>query len=238
MRLLRQIEEFRDPFADELAPQVEFLLFDITWGLGWRLQAATVLAAGIFFVGARTRSGGTWWLAAGLTTLVMAITPALSGHANDSGSWTGLAITADTIHILSAGAWMGTLACLAISIPVLRRVDGGSGPVLLSLVQAFSPVALSSAGLVALTGSFAAALRLGSIGAVFGSDYGRILLLKLGLVACVIAAGAFNWRRATPRLLTTAGPKDFYRATCMELLSAVLVIVVTAALVMTQPPIE
>ncbi len=77
--------------------------------------------------------------------------------------------------------------------------------VLPGAVASFSPVALMSAGTLVSTGLFATWLHVGSLGGLFGSTYGRVLLLKAGLVDVVAALGAHNWKRVTPRLGSPEG---------------------------------
>ena len=55
----------------------------------------------------------------------MAATPAMSGHAASVEGLRGLALTADALHILGVGAWLGTLVVLltiaVLVVPLLTR---------------------------------------------------------------------------------------------------------------------
>jgi len=94
------------------------------------------------------------------------------------------------------------------------------------------------AGLAALTGVFAAWLHLGFSPALWTSDYGRLLLIKLAILAAVAAIGAYNWRRVKPALDDAGGTKRIQRSATMELGVGVLVVIVTAILVATAPPTD
>ncbi len=80
-------------------------------------------------------------------------------------------------------------------------------------VVSFFPLAIGSVAILVGKGLFASWLHVGSWGGLFGSPYGRVLLLKAGLVPVVGALGAYNWKRVTPRLGSPEwGRKDRPRA--------------------------
>ena len=51
------------------------------------------------------------------------------------------------------------------------------------LLARFTPVALAAFGITVVAGGLEAIAQLGSIQALFGTDYGRVLLAKMALVA-------------------------------------------------------
>jgi hypothetical protein len=107
-----------------------------------------------------------------------------------------------------------------------------------ALVRSFSPTALGFAGVLVLTGVFATWLHGGSVGALLGSDYGRLLLLKLGAFALVLAAGAYNFRRVLPTLGEDATTAWLRRSARLELAAGAVVLLITAMLVATARPYE
>jgi putative copper export protein len=84
----------------------------------------------------------------------------------------------------------------------------------------------------------AAWIHLGDLTMLWSSAYGRVLLLKLGVLAVLGATAAFNWRRVKPRLLDPEGVAILRRSAPLELALAVAVLLVTAVLVATpiEPP--
>jgi len=96
--------------------------------------------------------------------------------------------------------------------------------------------------MVMASGAVGAWLRLGSIGALIHSGYGRVLLIKLGFVALVLAGSAFNRLRMGGMLShrDAAAPAvaAFRRSAWLELSAGILVIVATAVLVAARPPIR
>jgi len=94
------------------------------------------------------------------------------------------------------------------------------------------------AGIAALTGLFAAWLHIGFSSALWTSDYGRTLLIKLAILSIVLATGAYNWRRVRPSLGDDTGARRMQRSATAELAVGVLVVIVTAVLVATPPPVD
>lgn len=232
--LVRQLLEFRDPFAP-LSEDAR-LLMSTPWGTTWIWTAAgAVLLVGAFFLARSGRSVG-WWV---VTPLAMGLAafPGLTGHAAAVEGYRTLALVADTAHVWAAGAWIGGLA-LVLRLEARWRKNGDGSPrsLLPRLVPAFSPVAMGAVGLLTLTGVFAAWTHLeGGFGALADTGYGRTLLLKVGLVVVVLAFGARNFRSLTPRLGTDPGDDAMRYSATLELAVAQVVLVVTALLVRTSP---
>lgn len=232
---LIQLRAFRDPFAP-LEEDVELLLRS-SWGTAWLAGlVGTGLAAMVFLRagggGIDDRRSGTWLLA-GILSAALAFQPAFSGHAMSGPvPWS---LMADGLHVLAAGVWLGSLPLLLL-LTVRRLRRDGDARAAAHMLTAFTPLALASAGALAATGVFAAWVHLPGFGALLGSSYGRILLLKLVLVLGVMGLGAVNWRRNVPRLRDQAEPGAILRAGLVEWVLSQAVLAATAWLVHTPPP--
>jgi putative copper export protein len=123
------------------------------------------------------------------------------GHpaAADSAS---IAIGLDAVHVMAAGGWGGTLLILTlVAVPQAVSLRGDQrANALRSLLRAFTPLALTCAAVLLLTGATEAWLQIGSIPGLWNSRYGLALLRKLVLVMVVGALGAWHWRVAQPAL--------------------------------------
>ena len=217
------------------------------WGWGWLLQLAGVLLAGAGFHGAWTSARDArvrtakapriapqwWWRLAAIGAVVVAFSPALSGHAAASPTLRALAILADGLHVLGASSWLGTLAIVLFAGLAAARAHRAElhGPFVRDLINAFSPVALTSAGLAATTGVFAAWLHVGTIPNLWGTRYGVTLLIKLAILGVVALTGFYNWRFVKPRLGTAEATSRLTRSASVEVAVAILVLLVTAILV-------
>jgi putative copper export protein len=233
-RLVQQAAAFAD--APELwRSAVGLVITKTTWGTGWLVQAVAVplvLASAL-----RERSSGgvaPFTLGAGL--LALAASPALSGHAIGAPRLATVAVVLDTVHVVAAGAWLGTLAVVAwVALPLARRAPDGT---MLRVLARFSPIALASAAALAASGVFASWLHLESLQALWSTDYGMMLVRKLVVLAGVAVTGAYNWKVVTPRLTTAAGLPSLRRSVAIELSLAVVLVAITAVLVATPLPAE
>ena len=218
--------------------QLATVLGGTLWGTAWMIQtaAAFLALAGFALVGRH----GAGWAPAGVAAVAIAGSAALSGHAAAVAGRTGLAVAAHAVHVLAAGGWLGTLLALTIvGLPVALGAERGErGRAAAAMVNAFSPLALTCAAILALTGALSGWLHLGSLGALATSAYGRTLLIKLALVALVAAAGAYNWRRLRPALGDEQGAERLRRSARVELAIGALVLAVTAVLVATATPMD
>lgn len=233
-RLVQQAAAFADA-PGEWTSQLSLVLSKTTWGIGWMLQGAALLLVAIAAPRAfrPRRPSGT---ALGIGTLALAITPALSGHAVGAPRLAPLAVAMDALHVVAAGAWLGTLFVLVVAaLPAARLVSPGVGA---DLLVRFSPLALASAGVVAGSGLFAAWLHLGTVSALWTTDYGLALVRKLMVLAGVAALGAYNWRVVTPRVRATGSLEAMKRSALVELALALALVVLTAVLVATPLPGE
>jgi putative copper export protein/methionine-rich copper-binding protein CopC len=220
------------------AERIGTLLRQTVWGWGWLIQAGAALLAGVGFALARAGRPFGWVLSVSAAFL-LAITPALSGHAATmTGALGGAAITAGTLHVLGAGGWLGTLlVLLAAGIPAaMKQGSPRTGAAVAALVRAFSPVALLFAGVLVLTGVFAAVVHVGSFDALIGSRYGTLLLIKLSIFALVFGTGAYNFLRVAPVLGDDAGTQRLRRSASFEVAVGAAVLLVTAVLVATARP--
>ncbi|MFJ3962069.1 copper resistance protein CopC [Streptomyces sp. NPDC090036] len=124
----------------------------------------------------------------------IAATWALSEHAS-TGIQPGIAMPADILHLMAVATWLGGLAALLV---VLHKVPG----IERAAVRRFSRVAFISVLVLAVTGVYQSWRQLGSWSALTGTEYGQLLLLKVGLVAVLLAI-AYVSRKWTARLAET-----------------------------------
>jgi copper transport protein len=129
------------------------------------------------------------WVAGALVML------AASGHAAGvAPAWYGIGL--DAVHLLAAGLWAGGIAALALLRPP-RGWRASPGRVLLAR---FTPVALGAFAVTVVAGGLEAITQLGSIQALFGTAYGRVLLVKMALVALMLPLSAMAWRLKRPHV--------------------------------------
>ncbi|MGV9497338.1 copper resistance protein CopC [Streptomyces sp. NPDC003642] len=130
--------------------------------------------------------------------VALALTWAVAEHAS-AGIQVPLAMASSVLHLLATGVWLGGLVALLLT---LRRasVDGLS-----EVVPRFSRVAFTSVAVLAVTGLYQSWRGLGSLSALTGTSYGRLLLAKLAAVSLLLLA-AGHARRWTARIAAPTAP--------------------------------
>jgi len=240
-RLAAQMAVFRDPFAP-LLEELQLLLVATTWGKAWIGQVGFALVALIAFAfaaRARGRPASAGWGLATAAVVLLQYTPAFSGHAIGSEHLTMGAITADIFHVMAGGAWLGSLAVIAVVVAGARKHGDPIGRVRLSgWIEAFSPIALVSAALVGATGLFGAWLHLGGISSLWTSSYGQRLSLKLAILSIVLGCGAYNWKRSQGRVSASGHSPRLPPTVSIELAAGILILLITAVLVTTPLPVH
>lgn len=104
-----------------------------------------------------------------------------------AGSWPGLAVAVATVHVGGMAVWLGGLAGLLAGLLRPDRPDE-----LASALPRFSRVAFTSVAALVVTGVVQAVREVGSLSALTGTTYGRVLLAKLVLVVFILAAAGVS----------------------------------------------
>lgn len=174
----------------------DFLLANLAGAA--RLAMVLLLAAAVL---TRRRSPR---LAAGLAVLALGAVAA-SGHAS-SASPRVLSVLNDWLHLLSGAIWLGGIGLLAIVwAAALRRGESQLRRAVARHVLApFGRVALPAFAVVAVTGLVSLAMQLGRLSALWETPYGRLLAVKMVVVALIATASAQHALRLRPRLLGAA----------------------------------
>ncbi len=227
--------------------EASFLLFQTGWGAGWFLQLFVGVLAVVGLVLAAPRGlDDRGWSVLAVAALLLPLVPALQGHAWGAEEARAFAVPSLYLHVAGAGLWLGGLALLIlVGLPALKATPTSSEelgnppsvtPPLARLVNAFSRLALIAVGIVVVTGSLNSWILVGGPQAVFGTDYGRTLLLKLGLVAVAFTLGFYNWRKVRPRLAKDPDPGALRIPASVEAVFGIVILLVTAILVASPPP--
>ena len=213
------------------------------WGGRWVVQGTAVILAAFAAGAVVLRCRWSWSVLTGATLVVVATTP-VTGHAFAYAGGVIWPMVLQVSHLLAAGVWLGTL--LLLLVVGLRSSDQGSirdahiggARVLSGIVNRFSPVALTAAGVLAVTGLSTAMLYVDEWSQLWGTPYGRLLLVKVGLFGLTALIGAYNWRIVRPMLTSRQGFRRLRHSATAELLVAAVVLAVTAWLVHLPMPHE
>jgi copper transport protein len=181
---------FGDAFSTDLLGQV----LDIEFGRVWFARAllwvlAGVVLADLFRRGERAARSAAWRVGAGAVGLGLLRTNGMIGHAMDTPNPL-LTQVAGLVHLTGIALWIGGLAVLLIGVLPRRRPEE-----LAHVVPRYSKLAMVSVALIVAGGLVLAWQVVGSVGKVFTTDYGRLLLVKLAIFALVlvIAQASRSW---------------------------------------------
>jgi copper resistance protein D len=185
------------------------------FGNVWLLRIVAACLLGGLFVHFVAADGVTaLWLKAVTAGLAAVFVGALAftGHGIGGQGVEGIVHpTADVLHLIAAAAWVGALLPLALLLTTAGR-DSNSLAVARTATLRFSTLGLASVTTLLLTGIVNTWYLVGSVSALTGTDYGRLLLFKLALFAAMAGIAAVNWSRLTPRLVQNADAAGAQRA--------------------------
>lgn len=206
------------PFAEKTRFGIAFLVMTVGFGLVFGLLLlAWVLDAVVPRVAALVLSVA---LVSGLS---------LAGHQGTEPNASWLSALADWLHLVAASVWVGGVAALALlvwpSAPELRR----------RAFLGFSRIAVALVGVMVLGGAYLAVERLPTIGALWTTGYGQLLLVKLCVVAVALAWGGIHHVVVRPRL-ESGGARHARPSLLGEAAVALAVLLAAAVLTNASPP--
>jgi len=179
----------------------EQLVGQTRWGALWLARQAILLFLTLYLPGS-LELPGRWgkWLTGALGVILMAV-QALTGHAAALAPHTALAVAADALHLLAAGAWVGGLLALVVGLfPLLKQNRAHFGALLRAGWGPFGRLAALSVGVLAATGLYSLGRQVASLDALLTTLYGRALLGKIGLMLAAGALGLLNALLLHPRV--------------------------------------
>lgn len=214
-----------NPTEDVWGPQLWQFITEISLGQSYlHVVVAAVLTSVVVGL---VRTSGHALLA--LIPVVWAIAwQAQTGHAAGATDH-HLAVTAMVLHLLGSAAWLGLLAVTAM----VRRQLGEAAA---DAMRRVSRMAIWAAWLLVVSGAVNAWLRVGGVGDLFTSTYGRLMLAKLLLMSAAIALAAWHRRSTLPRLTATDVQARFWRILSVDIGLLVVVIAIAGVLAQQPPP--
>ena len=194
-----------------------------------RLIALGVTGLGVAVASAISRPVGRWGVAlAGAGAAASMWVDVAASHAGAQAP-VAINLVAQWAHIVAGAVWIGGLPVL------LLAVRGRPSDVTGRAVRRFSTTAGIAIGVVALTGTFRAVIEIGSIGQLFGTAFGVLVLVKVGLFVVLAALGAINrWVNVARASVLLRGLR---RVASTEIVIGMAVLLVAAALVNVAPPV-
>jgi putative copper resistance protein D len=215
------------PVSELMSPQVLIELVDaIEQPKAW---VFTALIALLLALGCRLALSWGWTTTLFFLAVAGLIPVAVTGHSASGGAH-DLATNSLLYHLIAASLWVGGLiALLALG---WRR-----GSHLSLAARRFSRLALVCWIVMAISGTVNALVRI-SLGALFTTDYGLLVVAKVVALLLLGVFGHQQRRRGVKALVEGGGGGQLVRLASVEVLIMFVTIGIAAALARTPPPQE
>jgi putative copper export protein/mono/diheme cytochrome c family protein len=165
-----------------------------------------------------------------LAGIALAVQPLL-GHAGAIGGGTGAELIAsEALHLLAAGAWLGGLLPLFLSVSRLSHDAAAAA------CRSFTPIGLASVLLLAGTAVVQVGALMGGLPGLFGTGYGQVALAKLGLFVVLLTLAALNRLVLTDRLAAGSGTRLAMRLSVAAEMGLGALVVLTAGFLASRTP--
>jgi putative copper resistance protein D len=204
----------------EAAGMIDAGLLRMVWQSGESSAAAlrSVGLAAIVWRAHRGRPGAGICLAAAVAATSFAWVGHV--HAVAAPTWPTAVLA---VHLLCVAFWVGALG------PLLLVSRSANLHELERVVARFGALALATVAILVATGSAVLCMLLSGVHDLWLSDYGRLVLVKLCLVALLLSLAAFNRLRLTPALARGEGLASLRVSLWCEIHLALGIFLVTAA---------
>jgi putative copper export protein len=169
-----------------------------------------------------------------LGAALLVASEAFIGHTSTVGPRL-VVLVSDAGHLVAGGLWAAGTFMLALTLWGRRRQGEALDARLLG--TRFSVMAGWALAVVAVTGLALAWAILGDVSALWSTEFGRLLSVKVVVVAVIAAIGSHNHQVLVPALVR-GGPDDserFRRTVTAEAVLFGVVLALTALLVVSNP---
>lgn len=209
-----------------IAGMADRLMLQMVWQSAMRTQLLLLLCgfAALWFWAWRAEHSGNAVAVnialVSLAALLLAASFSQTGHvASLAGLWPLLL----TLHVLAISAWVGSL------LPLWQSCYRLAPDRLQTLMQQFGQVALYLLVLLISCGVLILLQLLDSPSALFVSDYGRLMLFKLMLIAAMLLLAAWHKFNLVKALAKHQNSRLLARSIFIEMLLALLVLATSSS---------
>ncbi len=222
------------------------LLGATQYGTVWLLRHALLLLMAALVLLRGSEDSRADWLAWRTEAAILAALgiglAAWAGHAVGVDPGRALPVLVNAAHLIGVGGWLGALPALALLLRAASREEGADArPFAVIATRRFSSWALAVMVLIVVTGVWNAWNEVGGVPGLVGTDYGRLVLLKVALLIPVLALAGWNRQSLLPRLSgdgSTMGRPAMRRLAGFVAIETVvgLALVLVAAVLAVTPP--
>jgi putative copper resistance protein D len=202
-----------------------------TFGQAWQWHLGFALVLAVLVLAGRTAS----WHTVSLLAAVLLGSLGFVGHAaSHTGGAGWLHVGNQALHLLTAGAWLGSLVPIVYCLRLMEQDAIADGMI---AIRRFSVLGHAAVAAVIATGAFEAYLVLGTWPADLSSSYRMYLFIKIGLVLAMIALALFNRYVLLPRSRHDPEPalRALRRCTLAEIAAGLGVLAAVSVLGTLEP---
>jgi len=217
-----------------------------TFGHVWVLRFSLIVLLGLVLAWGRRGKdiSPALGFAGALIAASLLMSLAWAGHAvGTERPLRPLHLTADALHLLGAGLWLGALVPLFFVLNRARtRQTQAWSAAAARATTAFSTLGLFAVATLLVTGVINAWLLVRSVAALVDTSYGQLVAAKLALFVTIIVIAAVNRLRLTPRLRIEEDPQrraaaldHLWRNVIVDLALGATIVVIVGVLGTTPP---
>ena len=226
---------------------IDVLLNDTAIGTASKIRVVALLVAALLGFWPAARRQFRCALQSTMAAVALASLAWIGHGAADEGLRGLLHVTADIIHLLAAGIWVGALAGLLLLLAQARNAGIDRTDRIAHAHRAlagFATVGMVAVALIVATGLVNSWFLVGfaNISSLASSLYGRLLILKLVIFAGMIGLAGLNRFKLTPAITARGGAlvagamRSIRRSVALEASLALIVLGLVAWLGTLAPP--
>lgn len=230
----------------ELQPHLEMMLYETEVGYTWVTRMISL--AVVIFVGSQSKRWptGSLWVSTLAGSVALATLPWTGHGAMDEGTRRFWHFTADILHLLAAGGWIGALAAFGLMLSIRRGSSEQQVRVLSRALTGFETAGAFIVATIIVTGVANYLFIVGpTLIEVVTSTYGILLLVKILLFVGMIGLATLNRFYLSPSLERSVVAGDYSQAATalrksvvIESTCAVVIVCLVAWLGTLSPSIE
>jgi putative copper resistance protein D len=177
------------------------VLWDTSFGLVWALRVPLMILilAVIWWRRASALSRRAIALLSFLAAILLASLAGVGHTQVHEGVPAGVHVTADAVHLLAAGAWLGGLLPLCLFLAPDRTAQVSNDEAV-RILSRFSGMGYVAVAVLIASGSINSWFLIGSLPHLIDTSYGQLLLSKLGLFGLMLLLALSNRFRLVPAI--------------------------------------
>ncbi len=174
-------------YASSIGVLSASVLFGTQVGMIWLAKIVMLAVTGGALFGQRERLWGWGGVVMGVGALISGVLSSHSAALRDP-----IALVLGGLHLVAVALWTGGLLSLGLLLWKSRTSDSIQWSLVL---PRFSRWALLSVMVIIGSGVYLSFKHVGSLAALWSTDYGRFLALKIALLMAMLAIAALNFRQ-------------------------------------------